>query len=217
MSYTLSTLRARLKPVLLASLLAVGASAAFAQAAPPAAPGATQAQPQAHRGMRHDQRDPAKMQQHMAKREADLKAKLKIEPSQEAAWTSFTTAMKPPADWAARRDTMRAEMQKLTTPERIDRMKAMRAQRDAEMDKRAQATKDFYAVLTPDQKKTFDSRAMMGRGGEHRGSRHGGRHGGMHGATEGHGSMHGQMEGHQGGHMGGKMGGQGQAHEHGKS
>jgi protein CpxP len=40
--------------------------------------------------------DPAKMEAMMTKRLADLKAKLKITGEQEAAWTSFTTAMKPP-------------------------------------------------------------------------------------------------------------------------
>jgi len=193
MTYSFNTLRSRLKPVLLAGLLAVGAVSAFSQTAP-AADGTA---PQAHRGMRHDQRDPAKMQAFMAKREAALKAKLKIEPSQESAWTTFTSAIKPPADWAKRRETLHAEMQKLSTPERIDRMKSLRAERDAQMDKRAQATKDFYAVLTPEQKKTFDSQPMMGRGGERRGMRHGSMPGGMHGGMEGHGDMHGNMEGHQ--------------------
>lgn len=43
--------------------------------------------------------DPAKMEQMVARRAADLKAKLKITPAQESAWTSFTAAMKPPANW----------------------------------------------------------------------------------------------------------------------
>ena len=135
-----STFQTRFKPLLLAGLLAAAGFSAFAQT-PPAAP--ADGQPRAHRGMGRDQRDPAKMQEFMAKRAADLKARLKIEPSQEGAWTAFTTAMKPPADMRQRREAVRAEMAKLSTPERIDRMKALRAQRDAEMDKRAQATKDF--------------------------------------------------------------------------
>ena len=78
-------------------------------------------------------------------------------------------------------------MEKLTTPERIDRMRALRAQQAAEADRRGEATKTFYAALTPEQQKTFDSRGqhMRGKGG-HRGDRghgHGdhGRHGGMRG------------------------------------
>lgn len=119
--------------------------------------------------------DPAKMEQMVAKRAADLKAKLKITPAQESAWTSFTTAMKPPANVQQNR-VDRAELDKLTTPERIDKMRALRAERTAEMnaamDKRDEATKTFYAALNADQKKVFDTEhARMGqhasRGGHH--------------------------------------------------
>ena len=41
--------------------------------------------------------DGAKMQDRMAKRQAELKAKLKITPAQEGAWSTFTAAMQPPA------------------------------------------------------------------------------------------------------------------------
>ena len=65
----------------------------------------------------------------------------------------------------------RGEFAKLTTPERIDRMRALRAQRNAEMDKRMDATKGFYAVLTAEQKKTFDAESLRflggGKGGHH--------------------------------------------------
>jgi Spy/CpxP family protein refolding chaperone len=112
--------------------------------------------------------DPAKMQVMMDKRNAGLKAKLKITPAQEGAWTAYTTAMKPPADMAKTHDTMRTEMQKLTTPERIEKMKAMRTMRDAEMDKRSDAVKTFYAALTSEQKAVFDALHMGGqRGGRH--------------------------------------------------
>jgi periplasmic protein CpxP/Spy len=194
MSYSLKT---QLQPVLLAALLAVGAagvSTAFAQSAPPATPGATQTQPQAQRGMRHDHGErgmsPERMQQHMARRTADLKARLKIEPAQETAWNTFIDAMKPPADMMQRRQAIRTEMQKLTTPERIDRMRTLRTERQASMDKRGDAVKTFYAALNAEQKKTFDSRPMMqGRDG------HGGKHGGHRGRM--HGDVGGDMGGHQ--------------------
>jgi Spy/CpxP family protein refolding chaperone len=62
--------------------------------------------------------------------------------------------MKPSADakWPDR-----AEIDKLTTPERLDKMRDLRKQRDAEMDKRDAATRTFYATLTAEQKKTFDA------------------------------------------------------------
>jgi periplasmic protein CpxP/Spy len=64
-------------------------------------------------------------------------------------------------------------MDKLTTPQRIDKMREMRTQRMAAMDKRMDATKTFYAALSPEQQKTFDAEHKM-RGGRHGGGHHGG-------------------------------------------
>ena len=71
----------------------------------------------------------------------------------------------------------REAMERMTTPQRIDAMKQMRAQRTADMDKRADATKTFYAQLTPPQQKAFDevSLKFMARG--HRGRGGFGHHG----------------------------------------
>ena len=133
---------------------------------------AAQAQPGGHResgAMHHMARmDPAKMQDMMAKRQAELKEQLKLSAAQETAWASFVIATQPPAAMAARMDPeqrkkMHDDMQKLTTPERIDRMNAMKAQRDAEMSRRGEATKVFYAALTAEQQKVFDNFSMRGR------------------------------------------------------
>ncbi len=123
----------------------------------------------AHEGMH--QMDPAKMAQRHAKHLLDLKAKLKITASQEGAWNTFADAMKPPADMMGKRPD-RAEMDKLTTPERIDKMRAMHKERmatmEAAMDKRGDATKALYAVLSPEQQKAFDAEfSKMGMRGEH--------------------------------------------------
>lgn len=105
-----------------------------------------------------------RMKEHMAKRQADLKAKLKLTPEQEGAWTQFTTAMQPPAQGPKRADP--AEMAKLTTPQRMEKMQAMKAERDAEMTKRMNAVLAFYSALTPEQQKVFDAEhANMGHGG----------------------------------------------------
>ncbi|MBG6077587.1 Spy/CpxP family protein refolding chaperone [Polaromonas sp. CG_9.11] len=175
----------------LAGLLAT-AGAAMAQgtdAAPAAlkpgtsAPAAQNAMPQHGRHMM-GQHDPARMQAWMAKRQAEMKARLKITPAQEGAWTTFTASMQPPARMMGGERPMaaqRAELDKLSTPERIDTMKALRTQRmtemNAAMDKREEAAKAFYAALSPQQQKTFDSGHV--KMGERRG---GGRHddGGMH-------------------------------------
>lgn len=181
-----STSTSNFKHLLLAGLLASIGVAASAQTTAPAAPGTPPAamadkaaSPHARPGERMGRHDPAKMQERMAKRAAELKAKLKLTPAQEPAWTTFTTSMQPPAPHARME---RGDMEKLTTPERIDKMRAMRAQRAAEMDKRAEAVKTFYAALTPEQQKVFDSNAMVHRGW-HDGAE--GHHGGPGGRPHG--------------------------------
>jgi periplasmic protein CpxP/Spy len=142
-----------------AGLLATFGLAASAQTPTPGPMGGDMPQ----HGMR-DHMDAAKMQEHMAKRQAALKQKLQISSAQEGAWNAWTAAMKP-GDF---KRPERGEMEKLTTPERIDRMRAMRDQHMAQMDKRAEATKAFYATLTPEQKKTFDAETAHGPRGGHR-------------------------------------------------
>ena len=167
----------------LAGLLAC---AGFATSAQTTTPQASQAPAMADSGAKHrdmgmhGKHDPAKRDAMFAKRSAELKTKLKITADQESAWTSFTTAMKP----AARMDHQRmdrSEMEKLTTPERIDKMRAVHTQhmteRTAAMDKRSEATKTLYAALNAEQKKTFDAmHANMGR-----------QHGGHGGGDQGYG------------------------------
>lgn len=130
----------------------------------------------------HQRMDPARMQQMMAQRQAELKAKLKITASQEAAWNAYVASMQPPAGMAQRMDPqartkMREEMAALTTPQRIDRMNAMKAERDTLMARRLEATKAFYATLTPEQQGVFDSNAMMGKRQGRGEGQHGPRHG----------------------------------------
>lgn len=160
------------KRMLLAGLLASIGLAAIAQTPPAPAEQAGQA-PAAQHMTRHD---PAQMHERMQQRRAgqlaDLKAKLGLNPAQEGAWTTFTNATQPPATPRARPD--RAEFEKLTTPERIDRMQAIKAQRDQAMRQRGEATKAFYAALTPEQKKLFDAETLRHgpRGGHSMGHHH---------------------------------------------
>ncbi len=114
--------------------------------------------------------DPAKMQAIRDQRHAALKAQLKLTPAQEAAWTTFSTHAGPVGPMMPVRPDP-VEMAKLTTPERLDKMQAIRAehmtQMTAAMDKHTQAVKAFYAVLTPEQQKVFDASTMQGRGMNH--------------------------------------------------
>ncbi len=161
------------KPLLIAAVLAGAGLATSAQAM-----GGHHGGPMGQ----HQRMDPAKMQQMMAQRQADLKAKLNITAAQEGAWNAFVASMQPPAGMGQGMDRqarakMREEMAALSTPQRIDRMNAMKAERDAAMAKRHDATKAFYAALTPQQQAVFDANGMMG-------PRHGGgqgKHGPRHG------------------------------------
>jgi periplasmic protein CpxP/Spy len=155
--------------IVLAGLIAVPVSGAMAQTAAPTAPapaqGASSERVAPVQGMHRDHHDPARMQARMEKRQAVLKSKLKLAPEQEGAWSAFTAAMKPPARPPHASPEQRAELQKLPTPERIDKMRAERSQRIAEMsrlmDQRGEAAKTFYGTLTPEQKKTFDAEAFQ--------------------------------------------------------
>lgn len=148
---------------MLASAGAVG-TATLAQAASPEAarPG----------GWGKHQMDPAQRQQRMAehhsRRMNELKEKLQLSEAQEGAWNEFSSAMQPPtAEQRQRPD--RAEFEKLTTPERIDRMQQRAEERQARMKQRGDAVKRFYAQLTPEQQKTFDAQSTRhAHGGMHR-------------------------------------------------
>jgi protein CpxP len=166
---------------LIAALMLAGlglAAVAQTPSAPPAGGPGGPGRPGMDRMERHD---PARMQQMMqerrAQRMARLKETLQITPAQESAWATWTASRQPPANWK-RPD--RSELERLPTPERIDRMRALRTERAALMDRRGEATKAFYAVLNVTQKRVFDlETARRGRGG-HEGGR-GGRHGHHHG------------------------------------
>ena len=89
----------------------------------------------------------------MTQRAAALKARLKLSAEQEGAWNTYIAAMKPPAQPLL---PSRAEIAKLSTPERLDRMRELRKQREAEFDQRDAATRTFYGTLSAEQKKIFD-------------------------------------------------------------
>ncbi len=116
----------------------------------------------------------AKAQQRFERHMAELKQKLQLGTDQDAAWKTYTDAMRPQPG-AAHPD--REAMARMATPERQEKMQALRQERDARQARHDEATKAFYATLTPEQKKRFDEyTASMshGKGGHgHHGS-HGG-------------------------------------------
>ena len=95
----------------------------------------------------------AKAAERMAKRQAALHDKLNLSPAQEAAWKSFTDKLQAPAP--VRHESEPAAT--MTAPERVDRMVAALQTAQQRAVVRAQTVKEFYAVLSPQQQKVFDS------------------------------------------------------------
>lgn len=107
------------------------------------------------------------MKEFMSKRQAQLHASLKLTAAQEPAWKTYTDSMTPPA-MGQRPD--RAAMKKMPAPERMQAMLDLMKQGQTRMESHLAAMKTFYAVLTPEQQKVFDS--QFGRD-HNRGHRHG--------------------------------------------
>lgn len=191
------TLSLRSRRQIAAAALALMAGSVFAQAAAPASapraaaseaprmgPGGMHKDMHERRGHFGRQGDAAAMQKRFDAHMAELKKALQLTPAQEGAWTEFTNAMRPPATPPQRPD--REALEKLSTPQRLDQMQAMRKQHLEQMDKREAATRAFYTRLTPEQQKRFDAQThrMMKDGKGHHGER-GGRHH-EHGDHHGH-------------------------------
>ena len=162
------------KSLIAAGLLATLGLGAVAQTSPaPATVAPARSEAQAHRGPGVDRAQfQQRREQRMAQRLARFKQKLAITPAQEGAWTQWTSALKP--QQRLQRPN-RIELARMNTPERIDRMRALRAERMARMDQRADATKAFYGALSAEQKKVFDESGvgLRGFGGGKRGGHHG--------------------------------------------
>lgn len=119
-------------------------------------------------------RDSAKMQAWHAKRMAAFKERLKITPEQEANWAAFAAGMASSAipspamvadqGAAGMQRPNWAELEKLSTPERLDKLRAFREAREGQFKavrvKREEAVQTFYPTLSAEQKKVFDA-AML--------------------------------------------------------
>lgn len=102
-----------------------------------------------------------RMQARMAERQAKLKADLKLSPEQEPAWNAFVARMDAAkGSHGQRGQRERSNWSELSTPERLDKMQARMAERQAAMNQRFEAIKSFYANLNAEQQKVFDSQRM---------------------------------------------------------
>ncbi|HWA60305.1 MAG TPA: Spy/CpxP family protein refolding chaperone [Caulobacteraceae bacterium] len=134
--------------------------------------------------MRHD--DPADQARRAERHAQHLRDALQLRPDQEPALQALIASMKPPEGMAEHMRAGREEDERLTTPQRLDRMLAHLDEMRAHMAAHAEAVKRFYAQLTPAQQKAFDEigpgmhrHMMMRMGGP-------GHMGGMGGGGERH-------------------------------
>lgn len=102
-----------------------------------------------------------KMRERMAKRQAALHDQLKLTPAQEPAWKTYLAAMVPPPMSKVEHDP--AMMDKMTAPERMEKMLEMTKGRETLITSHLAALKTFYAVLTPSQQQIFDQQTRPGR------------------------------------------------------
>lgn len=125
-----------------ASLLMTGA--AFAQPAPEPKP----AHAGPHRG------DHMKARFNPEARAQKLRDVLQLQPNQEPALKAFLESSRPQM---RRERPDRQALQNETTPQRLDRQAARMTQMQQAFQRRATATKTFYAALSPSQQKAFDT------------------------------------------------------------
>jgi Spy/CpxP family protein refolding chaperone len=106
-------------------------------------------------------------------RMSELKAQLKINSAQEAAWQAFAAQAK---ERAAGMQAMHSQMQEGSgsAPEQMAKRTAAMQQRLAGMTTMNQALSALYAVLTPEQKAVADQNLGMMGGGGKRFGRHAG-------------------------------------------
>ena len=157
-------------------LAALAPAASFAQSRQ-AAPAAEEARGAAPGARMRERMTP---EQRIERRTERLRATLQLQPAQDAALRAYVTALTPTPEERAERRQMRRDMAQMTTPQRLDARQARMAERMAMFQRRAEATKRFYAQLTPAQQKAFDTMGPM-RGGR-------GKHGPHRGGHRGHGA-----------------------------
>lgn len=140
----------RLNQLSVIAALMLASTAVMAQTPPPPVP-----PPHPHAAPANV--DPAKwaekMKERLALHQARMHDKLKITPAQEPAWKSFIDAMAPVA-MPAPKDPK--DMEKRSTPDRLEQNLERQKERLAQMQQRLNAVKGLYAVLSPEQKAMFD-------------------------------------------------------------
>lgn len=158
-------------------ILALAAAGSIVISAPIFAQGP--AMPEAEQAQKSEQMQ-KRMHDRMEKHQAMMHDQLKITAEQEGAWKTFVEATKHNMQDRKQARPDRKQMEAMSAPAMME----LRLERAKEhlgmMQKHVEAVKTFYAVLTPEQQKTFDQahkrmhhRAQMMRM-KHRGGMGGG-------------------------------------------
>jgi hypothetical protein len=82
---------------------------------------------------------------------------LRLQPDQRDAWRTYTDAIAQDRATHPNPSDLAQSLNLMQTPARLDAMVDQMKSDEAAFQRRAAATKAFYAVLTPDQKQTFDT------------------------------------------------------------
>lgn len=126
--------------------LPAGAAEPVAAAGPATAPVTKKHAPEQRQHHRHADRSQGLQQ---------LKERLQLQPSQQAAWEQYVAALQPAQRSAPQAD--RKSQSALTTPQRLDLARQMREARQQAANQRDAATRSFYASLNAEQQKIFDA------------------------------------------------------------
>ncbi len=94
-----------------------------------------------------------------------LRKRLLLRPDQEASLQDFVRNVAPPPGFQEKMMRQQEQARSMTTPQRMDLMVQNIDEMRQMMMARAQATKAFYATLTPEQQHTFDALGAQGGGG----------------------------------------------------
>ncbi len=104
-------------------------------------------------------------------RQTALHDQLKLNADQEKAWKNYLAVVD--ANYNSWKPISRAEIEKMTAPQRMQIMLDRMKEREGKMANQLTALKTFYNKLTPEQQKTFDNESLFYRG-YHRGGGYGG-------------------------------------------
>jgi hypothetical protein len=86
---------------------------------------------------------------------------LRLQLDQHPAWRAYKDAVAEVRAEQSHAAAEAARLNDLTTPERLDALRAQLHEQEAELDRQARATAALYAVLSPEQRRAFDAMTRL--------------------------------------------------------